>query len=267
MLDNESFDTPKSLHTFLKLTCASKSVVISPLGYYDVRRLVEIDGEEVTANESGDDDLSDELIEACDELQTEERMGSSIVSVEPLQSIATLFDTGDAKLLKPRCFLAQLTRRDAPLSICGVLVACSFDADEALSTSRFTSAYCSQHGIPRLDASTMLIDVVCASGDPQGVGGLLVLACYLAACRSRSYQRVCTVAITTKGKKLFSDLGWERHNYRENTAKSLFWIDTGELKASDVKARLRWDDSAEQSCWRRGATARNADKRYPRCTT
>jgi hypothetical protein len=265
-LDNESFGTPTSLHTFLKLACVSKGVVISPLGYYDVRRLVHIDGEDVAAKD--DDTLGEALVDACvEELQMEERIGNTVISVEPLQSIATLFEVGEAKQLKPRCVLAQHTHSDTSLHICGILVACSFSADDSLSTSKFSPSYCAQHGLPRLDARTMLIDVVSTSGDPQGVGTMLVLACYLAACRSRNYERVCVIAITTKGKKLFGDLGWRRHNFREGTPRSLFWIDTGELKASALKARLRWDESVQSACWRAGATSRTAQKRYSRCTT
>ena len=40
--------------------------------------------------------------------------------------------------------------------------------------------------------------------------------------------------------QLFEELGWERHNYRDGTPRSLFWIDVGELQAQDVQRRLRW---------------------------
>ena len=93
-----------------------------------------------------------------------------------------------------------------------------------------------------------------------------VLACYLLACRSRQYERVATIAVTAKGKALFEDLGWERHNYREHgSPRSLFWIDTGEQTAQRLKQRLRLDDSVQSSCFRAGATERSRDKRYARC--
>ena len=136
-LDNQSYDKPASLHTFLKLTCASKSIVLSSLGYYDVRRLIDIDDEEVVAKEDADDELGEEIVEACEELEAEERVGNSIVTVEPLQSIAALFEVGEAKTLKPKLHLAYHTRSDTSLYICGVLVACSFTADDTLSTSKF----------------------------------------------------------------------------------------------------------------------------------
>ena len=267
-LDNASYDTPKSLNVFLRVAAAGKGVVLAPaLSYHDVRRLVEIDDEEVYPKEEADDELGEALVDACRDLETEERVGSTVVSVEPLQSIAALFDLGEPKALKPRCLLARHARTpDGSLSICGVLVCCSFEACEALSSARFTAAYCRQHALPRLGASTLLIDVVSASGNPQGVGTLLVLACYLLACRSRAYERVATVAITAKGKALFEDLGWERHNYREHgTPRSLFWIDTGEQTAQRLKQRLRLDDSVQSSCFRAGATERSRDKRYARC--
>lgn len=78
-----------------------------PLSYHDLRRLVEIDDEEVHPKEEADDDLGEALVDACRDLETEERVGSSMVSVEPLQSVAARFDLGEPKALKPRCLLAR----------------------------------------------------------------------------------------------------------------------------------------------------------------
>ena len=91
---------------------------------------------------------------------------------------------------------------------------CEWSRDETLSTSRFTTAYCREHSLPRLDARTLLIDVVASSGTPRGAGALLVLACYLLVCRSRKYERVATIAVTSQGKSLFTKLGFQVHNFR-----------------------------------------------------
>ena len=265
-LDNESYDSVKALNTFLRVAATHRGVVVAaPLSYHDVRRAVEIDGEAVTPKEDADDALGEALVDGCERLATEERVGSSIVSVEPLQSIATLFDLGEPKALAPRCLVAYRARGGGSFSVCGVLVCCSFSAVEALSTSRFTPGYCRAHGLPRLDDATLLIDVVAASGEPRGVGALLVLACYLLACRSRKYERVATVAVTTGGKSLFRALGWEEHSYREGPPRTLFWCDTGDMTAQAVQTRLRLDGSVQGTCWRAGATPRTADKRYARC--
>jgi hypothetical protein len=193
-----------------------------------------------------------------------ERRGSTEVSVEPLQSIALLFDTGEAKSVKARLFLAVDARHS--LDISAMLIACDFTRVDGLGTTRFTNAYCRSNSIPNLDSSTLFIDVVASAANPRGAGTLLVLACYLLATRSQKYRRVATIAVTDKGRAAFRALGWEEHSYRESGARTLFWIDTGELKAADVQARLRLDDSVKSRCFRKGASARTANKRYARCT-
>jgi hypothetical protein len=157
-----------------------------------------------------------------------------------------------------------LDTRRAPLDICGLLVCCEFTRDDGLGTTRFDASYCRQHALPRLGASTLLIDVL-SSAAPRGAGTLLALACYLLACRSRKYERVATVAVTAGGKALFRALGWEEHSYREGTPRTLFWCDTGDMTAQAVQTRLRLDGSVKGTCWRAGATPRTADKRYARC--
>jgi len=71
--------------------------------------------------------------------------------------------------------------------------------------------------------------------------------------------------VTEKGKKLFRDLGWEEHRYREGGPRSLFYIGQKEMTAQDVQARLRLDEEVKGRCFRPGASARTADKRYARC--
>ena len=263
--ESESYSTPKSLKSMLEVASSERGVNIIQLSYHDVRRLVDIDDEEVLAKEEADDSLASSFVEAAELLSHEERVGSSEVTVDPIASIALLFDAGEAKAFKARCFLAVNSR--SALDICGMLVCSSFTRADGLGTSRFNASYCSEHGIPRLDANTLLIDVVASSGTPNGCGTLLVLAAYLFACRSKSYNRVCTVAITAQGKALFRNgLQWEEHNFRQGSPRTLFWIDTGDMQAQYVSERLRLDDSVKDTCWRPGASARTRDKRYPRCS-
>ena len=262
--DSESYNTPTSLNSMLRVGTSSLGINIVRLSYHQTRRLVDIDDEDVTPREDADDDLAEALIEAAEELAYTERSGSSEISVEPLQSIALLFDVGEAKSVKARLFLAVDARRN--LDISAMLIACDFTRVDGLGTTRFTNAYCSQHSIPRLDSSTLFIDVVASAANPRGAGTLLVLAAYLLATRSQKYNRLATIAVTSKGKKLFEDLGWESHSYREGGTRTLFWIDTGDMKAADVQARLRLDDSVKNKCFRKGASARTANKRYARCS-
>ena len=260
--DSEGYSTPSSLNSLMRVATSSLGVNVIRLSYHQMRRLVDIDDEVVTPSEDADDDLAEALVEAAEELAYTERVGNTEVSVEPLQSIALLFDSGEAKSVKARLFLAVDARRS--LDISAMLIACDFTRVEGLGTNRFTQAYCTQHSIPRLDSSTLFIDVVASAANPRGAGTLLVLACYLLAQRSQKY-RVATVGVSNQGKKLFRDMGWEEHNYREGGPRTLFWIETGELKAADVQARLRLDDSVKSRCFRKGASARTANKRYARC--
>ena len=264
--ESESYSTASSLNSIMRVATSSLGVNVIRLSYHQTRRLVDIDDEDVTPSEDADDDLAEALVEAAEELAYTERVGNgnTEVSVEPLQSIALLFDTGEAKALNTRLFLAVDARRS--LDISAMLIACDFARVEGLGTTRFTQAYCSQHSIPRLDGSTLFIDVVASAANPRGAGTLLVLAAYLLATRSQKYVRACTIAVTGKGTDLFRELGWEGHTYREGGPRTLFWIDTGELKAADVQARLRLDESVKSKCFRKGASARTSNKRFARCS-
>ena len=262
--DSEGYSTPSSLNSLMRVATSSLGVNVIRLSYHQMRRLVDIDDEVVTPSEDADDDLAEALVEAAEELAYTERVGNTEVSVEPLQSIALLFDTGEAKALNARVFLTVDARHS--LDISAMLIACDFAKDEGLGTTRFTNAYCRSNSIPLIDSSTLFIDVVASGANPRGSGTLLVLAAYLLATRSQKYNRVCTIAVTGKGKQLLRELGWEEHNYREGGPRTLFWIDTGELKAADVQARLRLDESVNSKCFRKGASARTSNKRFARCS-
>ena len=109
--DSETYNSTKSLTAMFKVACATKGVnIMPPLSYYDVRRLIDIDDEEVTAAEDADE-LGEPLVEAAESLAHEERVGNSQVTVEPVQSLALLFDSSEAKSLKPRLLVALDTRR------------------------------------------------------------------------------------------------------------------------------------------------------------
>ena len=86
--DSESYNSTKSLTAMFKVACATKGVnVMPPLSYHDTRRLIDINDEEVTAAEDADE-LGEPLVEAAESLAHEERVGNSVVTVEPLQSLA-----------------------------------------------------------------------------------------------------------------------------------------------------------------------------------
>ena len=268
-LDDESFKTTRSLATLVKAAATARSVLLQPpLNFSSVKRLIEVDEdtEEISANEDSDDALAEELVDAASELSFTERQGSSEISVDPSASLATLFDkdSPDAKVLKPRLYLAW--DMSAAPTICGILTACEFSRDGSLGTSKFTQAYMDSHKIPRLSANNcLLVDVVSSSGDPRGVGALLLISAYMTVFRSRKYEYLAAVAVSAPGKSICERLGFHTHSFREGTQRQLCWILAGELSAADVNRRLRVDSKLPAVCWRHGFTARTSQKRFPRC--
>ena len=269
--DADSFNSTKSLTTLVKTSCTSKGVLIQmPLNYHSVKRLILVneDDESIEWNEDGDDALGQELVEAAtDRLSFEEQHGSTITSVDPAASLAALFD-GDstaARDLKPRLWIAWDVREDP--TIVGLLTACEFTRDTTLGTTRFTQAFLDSHTIPRLSASNCLfIDVVSSTGDPHGVGALLVLSAYLLVCRSRKYEYLATIAVSEKGRNLCERLGMHAYSYREGgTQRNFCWCGAGELTAADVNRRLRVKRYISDLCWRDGFTARTRDRKFARC--
>jgi len=268
-LEDDSLNTKSSIQTLMKAAAASRSVMLQPpLNFSAVKRLVDIDEgtEEVIVNEDTTDSLAKQLVEAGEDLSASERQGSIEVSVEPLRSIAALFDKNSqaARELKPRLFLAWDV--SSAQKICGILTVCEMSRDPALGTQRMTQSWMAERSIPRLSAgNTLFIDVVSSSGDPRGVGALLVLNAYQTVYRSRKYDFLASIAVSARGKTLFEQLGFSSVSYRENGQRTFCWIRAGELKASDISQRLRIDRSLPSLCWRFGFTSKSSSRRYPRC--
>ena len=270
-LDNESYDTKRSIQTFFKIACASRNLVIpTALPYSQVKRLILTDEEDdtvVVADEDCDDDLAESLVEAADEMSYTERVGNSEVDVNVAASLATLFDrsSAEARALKPKLYLAFSLKYDEP-QIKGMMTCCNFARDPSISTELFTQAYCTQNGIPRL-SNALLIDCVSTTRQDEfrGTGALLILAAYQSMQRSRTLDLICSVAVTSSGKRLFSALGFHEHAFRQGTPRSFFWAQPGDLRAIDIQRRLRWHPTVLNSCFRTGLTQRTEDKRYARC--
>ena len=81
------------------------------------------------------------------DLSFEERVGQHVVTVEPIGSVAALFDaTAEAKALKPRLIVGYDMRNSAELS--AACTVCLWSRDESLSTQRFTAQYLSNNNLP-----------------------------------------------------------------------------------------------------------------------
>jgi hypothetical protein len=266
----ESFNSTKSVTTLVKTSCASKGVMIQPpLNYHAVKRLILVnDDESIEWDEDGQDALGEELVEAAtDRLSFEERDGSTMTSVDPAASLAALFDRDStaARDLKPKLWIAWDVKEDP--SIVGLLTACELTCDNTLGTGRFTQAFLDSHSIPRLHSGNCLfVDVVSSTGDPHGVGALLLLSAYLGVCRSRKYSYLATIAVSAPGLNLCERLGMHAYNYREGGAQRNFcWCTAGELTAADISRRLRVKPYISDLCWRDAYTSRSRDRKVSRC--
>ena len=200
-------------------------------------------------NEDSDDILGEEIRTAAEELAFEMTEGNIHLVVDPVASIAVMFDAESsfARQLKPRLWLAWDVE-DEP-KIVGMLTACEWTRDEALGTARFTREVLGQHSIPRFSASdTLLVDVV-VSGEPHGTGALLLLSAYLLVCRSKSLKYITCIAVSASGRTLCEKLGFNTYSYRERGAQRvLCWAKKHELRASDANRRLRVHRSLPDLC-------------------
>ena len=268
-LANESFDTVRSMATLVRAASIQRSVLIQPpLNYHAVKRLIAVDGDNIHPNEESDDVLSEQICTAAEELAFSERQGSIELSVDPSASIAALFDpdSDEAKSLKPRLWLAwDVSDNDA--SVVGILTACLWSRDPALSTQKFTHAFLSEHSIPRFSQNdTLLVDIVSSGGRQHGVGALLLLTAYLLVCRSSNFRYIACVAVSEPGRTLCEKLGFNTYSYRERGAqRKLCWAAANSLRARDINQRLRVNRSLPSICWRDGLTARTAGRKMSRC--
>ena len=90
---------------------------------------------------------------------------------------------------------------------------CTFERDDALSTSRLSQTYCTTHSLPRIHSNWQLVHVV-ASSKP-GTGALLLLAALIHAARAKK-TGVISIAVTRAGRRLFQSFGFDTaHGWRE----------------------------------------------------
>jgi hypothetical protein len=173
---------------------------------------VQVEEESILAAET-EDPLAEILVEGILALPSTERDGKTELAIEPGGSMAALFqDHPLARSLKPKLWIGYDLQGNEPV-VCGMLTSCVYERDDALSTTRLTQQYCAQHGLPRLDSSWALIDVVSAS--KAGTGGLLLLSAIVTAARQKR-TGLCSIAVTKGGRRLFESFGFQTsHGWKE----------------------------------------------------
>lgn len=266
-LKHEQFDSAKSLQIYSKLTQIALGTIVPPsYNFHAIRRLLRIDDDDVTP--ASDDPLASALIKAASSMKHTERSGQVEVDVEPLISLATLFDSASptAKGLHPKLYLAYDLRK-ASVPICGLTSVCDFTRDDSLGTERFSQAFCRDHDLPRFGSDWLLIDIVASK--KHGTGALLILQVYMLACRARDKAGVCAVAVTKSGKKLFADLGFESFSFRDDgLSKSFMYARANSLTLTKMIQRLSFPGDKvmlEDLCFRFGLTEKSSDRVMGRC--
>jgi hypothetical protein len=259
--DDRRLDHTKFFQMYMRLAMTQHGTVCNAYSYHAVKRLVAVDGDDIEAA-AVEDPLASRIVAGIKALPDATRANEQ--SVDPPASLAALFQEHElARALKPKLYVA-LDVRTADARVCGMLTACDFVRDDALSTSRLTADYCSEHGLPRFDKDWLLVDVV-ASAKP-GTGALLLLQCVVAALRARK-RGVVAIAVTTGGRGLMRSFGFDTtRSFRANGGtRHVAHLHLSALRFADVHRRLRVHESLLATCVRGGYTARTAHTLVTRC--
>jgi hypothetical protein len=240
------YNTMRSLNTVLHTSLIAMGIMIlPPLTFADVNRLVKItddDPPEIESrNTEPNDRLASLLISSLDLL--------TVDGVSPVGSVTFLFHP-EGKKDNPNLFLAYgLNNGKKNPSICGALTLCEWQPDKKeLSTNGIIidrkerlsiQEYLMQTYQLRLQKeNTLFIDIVVSKC--RGTGSLLVLSAYLKMMRSRKYNSLAAMAVTAEGNRLFEGLGFTRYEITER--RTLWHIKKGQLNGQQVQQRLHWND-------------------------
>jgi hypothetical protein len=252
-------DHAKVFQMYLRLAMTQQGTLCNAYMYHAIKRLVAVHGDDVDPADV-DDPLAARLVAGIKALSTTR---PNEQSVDPPASLAALFQEHElARSLKPKLYVGLDLRQDT--HVCGMLTACDFVRDDALSTSKLTPAYCASHGLPRFDKDWLLLDVV-ASAKP-GTGALLLLQCAVAGMRAKK-RGIVAIAVTAGGRGLLRSFGFDTtHSYRSNGGtRHVGHLHLSALRFADVHRRLRVHDALLATCVRSGLTARSAQSLVTRC--
>jgi len=263
--DTPGYNEQKALATLERLVSTTAGVMVVQYTQNDVKRVVSIDEDNESVEPAGDDPLGEVLCDGLERLSHTERVGSYEVSVDPLGSLAVLFDKSpEARALKPRLIAGYDMRNDAQLV--AACIVCLWSRQEYLSTQRFTAQWLSDNDLPAFNSQWLLVDSVCSS--QPGAATLVLLHAYLLCMRSKM-RGVVAVCVTRKGRDVFVKQGYESFDYRESgRPQTLAWIKAGDLSMEELTSRLRVGGgrtTLEQLCFRMGLTPRSASSLVGRC--
>ena len=97
------FNEARALGTLERLASTTSGILVNQYAYNDVKRVVSINEEDETVEAEDGDPLGSILVDGLTNLAFTERVGNHEVDVEPLASVAALFQASpEARALKPR---------------------------------------------------------------------------------------------------------------------------------------------------------------------
>ena len=249
----------KHMSTYVKIVSIQTGIMCLQLNWNDVRRLVDIDGDDLQANT--DDPLGTILVDGLEQLKSE----TDDTDIQPSGSICALFETGDLqRSLKARLHMV-ISVRDG-VEMVGGCVSCFFMCDAALGTSLFTHKYCIQHTLPRFGSTWMLLDIVASRRRPAGA--LLTTHAIISACRAKC-AGICAIAVSPGGLKLTKSLNFTCHKFMEKKAirHMCFLKLPTDLNFQAVIKHLTFQGDAEivdSICWRE-PLSKNSNSIIGRC--
>lgn len=261
-IDDRRLDQTRFFTLYSRLAQIQLGTLINAYDYNSIKRLIEVDGDDIAAD--SDDPLAELIVDGVKALPSVESDSQGELSIDPPASMAALFqDHSLARSLKPKLFLGLDLQDDA--AVCGMLTMCTFERDDALSTSRLSQTYCSTHRLPCIDSNWKLVDVVASS--KHGTGALLLLSALIHAARAKK-TGIVSVGVTRAGRRLFESFGFStEHSWRERgSQRYLCYCRLSDLHLADLHARLRVHDSLlTDVCFRNGLTARSMHNLVGRC--
>ena len=261
-IDDRRLDQTRFYALYSRLAQIQLGTLVNTYDYNSIRRLIDVEGDDITAD--SDDALGEQIVDGVKALPSMETDGKGELSIDPPASMAALFqDHSLARSLKPKLFVGFDLQDEA--TVCGMLTMCTFERDDALSTSRLSQTYCTTHKLPRIDSNWQLVDVVASS--KQGTGALLLLAALIHAARAKK-TGILSIAVTRAGRRLFQSFGFDtEHGWRERgSQRYLCYTRLADVQLADLHSRLRVHDSLlTDVCFRNGLTPRSVHNLVGRC--
>jgi hypothetical protein len=257
---SSGFDTPKNIANYLRIVLTQAGLLVQTLAYNDVRRLVQIDSDDVSVNSDCEDGLAQVFVEGLERLQQSTRS----TDVMPLASIAALFENGELqRSLKPKCTMVMDLRSQAEVVAC--MIFCRYIRDETLGTHVFTAAFLQRYDAPGFSDQWLFVDVVSSRKKP---GGAVLLVTAILASAKQKMVGVCLVAVSALMRDLCLSLGFTVLLYKDHGTRYLCYMKNADFHFDLVMKKLRFTGDkriVEDVCWRNGLTSRTKDRVIGRC--